>query len=172
MKKNRHTDTGTEKLGLDGCAHSEGAAPTSATPRTSRSLVLSGCSSVGSRSGSCQLLHSTVQQCVNTCTCTDCQHPHSTGGGLCHSDGSETLESLTWQCLCPTVHTHSGLPPLYKFTPGFFSTLACSSTKGLKQPRNLKQNCKRKTWLQNIPQSHSNKGVQVDTQTSGTQLYL
>lgn len=38
-------------------------------------------------------------------------HPPSglTQGGLCHSHGPETLESLTWLCSCQTIHVQPGL---------------------------------------------------------------
>lgn len=32
-----------------------------------------------------------------------------TRGKLCHSHGSETLESLTWLCLCQAIYIHSGI---------------------------------------------------------------
>lgn len=32
-----------------------------------------------------------------------------TRGKLCHSHGSETLESLTWPCLCQAIYIHSGI---------------------------------------------------------------
>lgn len=35
--------------------------------------------------------------------------PGLTQGGLCHSHGPETLESLTWLCSCQTIHVQPGL---------------------------------------------------------------